>query len=150
VTVIIDLPHGSPEFRALTDGLCPDCGAREFTYGPRGGAAQNIECKGCLARFNITRLAQGLAFAQRIPTQADGGPDWVNLPIRVEATLEELATKYPDIEWHKPIPIVWPDGQWFACRVCIANFGLTQNSPWQWLSYADAGRHIAMEHEKGS
>lgn len=147
--IIIDLPHGSPEFRALADGLCPDCGSPDFTYGPRGGAAQNIECKGCRARFNITRMAQGLAFAQRIPTQADGGPDWADLPIRTEATLTELEAKHPDIEWRKPISIVWPDGQWFACRVCIANFGLTQNSPWQWLSYADAGRHITLEHEKG-
>jgi hypothetical protein len=65
-------------------------------------------------------------------------------------TLEQLETKYPDIDWRKPIEIVWPDGRWFACRVCIANYGLTRDSAWQFLGYADAGRHLAIEHERAS
>lgn len=62
-------------------------------------------------------------------------------------TLDDLELLYPGIEWRKPIEIVWPDGRWYACRVCIANRGLTHDSRWQWMSYADAGRHLIMEHK---
>jgi len=62
--------------------------------------------------------------------------------------LQILEARHPGIEWRKPVEIVWPDGRWYACRVCIANHGLTIHSGWQWLSYADAGRHIALEHER--
>lgn len=68
----------------------------------------------------------------------------------MSATLDELEVKYPAIEWRKPIDIVWPDGRWYACRVCIANKGLTRDSPWQWMSYADAGRHIVHAHESAA
>ena len=64
------------------------------------------------------------------------------------STLQELEARHPVISWRKPIPITWPDGVYFGCRVCIANYGLTKSSAWQWLSYADAGRHIALEHER--
>lgn len=64
------------------------------------------------------------------------------------STLQELEDRHPFIEWRKPIEITWPYGQYFACRVCIANSGLTQSSAWQWMSYAAAGRHIALEHER--
>ena len=66
------------------------------------------------------------------------------------STLHELETRYPDIEWRKPLPIVWPDGRWYGCRVCIANHGLSRSSAWQWLGYADAGRHIMMAHERAT
>lgn len=32
---------------------CTHCGSTEFENGPRGGAALNITCKGCGARFNV-------------------------------------------------------------------------------------------------
>ena len=35
-------------------GICPDCKSKEFLAGPRGGMAQNIECKGCGSRFNVS------------------------------------------------------------------------------------------------
>ena len=66
------------------------------------------------------------------------------------STLQELETMYPDIQWRKPLDVVWPDGRWFACRVCIANHGLTRNSQWQWFGYADAGRHLTIEHERAA
>jgi hypothetical protein len=73
------------------DESCPDCGGFVWRPGPRGGAAQNIECVGCGARFNITRWdrnydrAAGLpdrpgpmpiVWAQRIPSEKDGGGAW--------------------------------------------------------------------------
>lgn len=40
-----------PDFRD-----CPDCGGFLFRPGPRGGLSQNVECVGCLSRFNVTRI----------------------------------------------------------------------------------------------
>lgn len=57
---------------------CPDCGGFLFRPGPRGGAAQNIECVGCGARFNIVRAIgnwpapKPIIWAERI----DGGNEW--------------------------------------------------------------------------
>jgi len=70
--------------------------------------------------------------------------------VKITSTLKELEALYPDIAWRKPIDIVWPDGRLYSCRVCIANNGLTRGSQWQWFSYADAGRHIVLEHERKS
>ena len=32
-------------------GTCPACGCTEFNPGPRGGAARNIRCSGCGAKY---------------------------------------------------------------------------------------------------
>lgn len=62
--------------QALADGRCPDCRDAWWRLGPRGGAARNIECKRCKSRFNVTRFMGQLIFAQRIPSEADGGSHW--------------------------------------------------------------------------
>lgn len=56
---------------ALSIGCCPACGGMEWRKGPRGGAAQNIECRRCFSRFNITRWRGHLAFAERIDSTSD-------------------------------------------------------------------------------
>lgn len=61
---------------ALAQGRCPDCGGESFVFGPRGGLSINIECAGCRARFNVSVWRGQLAFAQRIPSEKDGGGDW--------------------------------------------------------------------------
>ena len=80
------------------DGSCPDCGGFIFRPGPRGGMGQNIECVGCLSRFNVVRyypeldpaqiaqhgwptsvasLSKGkIVLAERIPSEQDGGSVW--------------------------------------------------------------------------
>jgi len=69
------------------DESCPDCHGMIWRPGPRGGLAQNIECAGCGARFNITRLERRhvradhtgplpIVWAQRIPSEAEGGGAW--------------------------------------------------------------------------
>ena len=62
----------------MSDGYCPDCGHRGFVLGPRGGAAINIECGGCGARFTV---AQGLGthrfvMGHRIEKESEGGASW--------------------------------------------------------------------------
>jgi len=61
------------EFRA---GRCPDCGGTDFRPGPRGGLAQNIECRGCLARFNVTKHEDEVLMVQRIEREDEGGARW--------------------------------------------------------------------------
>jgi hypothetical protein len=65
---------------------CPDCGGHIFRPGPRAGINQNIECVGCLSRFNIARWDHAMTdrrdgkmpivWAQRIPSEKDGGGAW--------------------------------------------------------------------------
>ena len=50
-------------------GRCPDCGiAAGFYKGPRGGAAQNVQCAndGCEARFNLFLVPGSETIDQRI------------------------------------------------------------------------------------
>jgi len=61
---------------AMAQGACPDCGARHFRPGPRGGASQNIECRRCKARFNVTWYFGHLIFAERIEREIEGGSRW--------------------------------------------------------------------------
>ena len=86
--------------------VCPDCGGFIFRPGPRGGAAQNIECVKCLSRFNVARYpvttdhqyepgaysvcrrcgvekarhgipgGGKIVMAHRIPSEAEGGGAW--------------------------------------------------------------------------
>jgi hypothetical protein len=58
------------------DESCPDCGGFIFRPGPRGGAAQNIECVRCSSRFNVARWEGRVVWAQRIPSEKDGGGVW--------------------------------------------------------------------------
>lgn len=62
----------------LSAGHCPDCNYRGFRLGPRGGAAQNIECGNlkCRARFNVTMISGTAVFAQRIERESEGGSTW--------------------------------------------------------------------------
>jgi hypothetical protein len=61
-------------------GHCPDCNHRGFLLGPRAGVTLNIECgnRQCRARFNVTAGLEShhIIFAERIPKQSEGGPDW--------------------------------------------------------------------------
>jgi hypothetical protein len=43
---------------------CPDCDANLWEFGPRGGAAVNIECAQCGGRFNALIFGQ---LIQRLP-----------------------------------------------------------------------------------
>ena len=66
------------------DESCPDCGCFVFRPGPRGGLSQNIECVGCLSRFNVVcwhpshddHEPRRVVLAQRIPSEKDGGGAW--------------------------------------------------------------------------
>ena len=49
-------------------GHCPDCNYRGFVLGPRGGAAQNIECGNveCRHKFNVVIFGNTCVRAERI------------------------------------------------------------------------------------
>jgi len=64
------------QMEKISDGICPDCGGRIWRPGPRGGIAQNVECVGCLSRFNVARHNGQFVTAQRIPSEAQGGGAW--------------------------------------------------------------------------
>jgi hypothetical protein len=66
------------EATAIERGHCPDCDHRGFVLGPKGGAAQNIECGNlqCRARFNVTYAWPGVVFCERIPRESEGGSQW--------------------------------------------------------------------------
>lgn len=68
----------------LTAGNCPTCGYRGFVIGPRGGAAQNVECGNvdCRARFNVTHFGGKIVMAQAIERESEGGSIWPNQPSR--------------------------------------------------------------------
>jgi hypothetical protein len=79
----LDTYHEALLLDALNRGCCPDCNRRGFVLGPKGGAAQNIECANleCRSRFNVTSgMTMELIFAQRIPSEAEGGSLWINTP----------------------------------------------------------------------
>jgi hypothetical protein len=61
-------------------------------------------------------------------------------------SIEELEDKFPNIEWHLPLKILWPDNTMFACRICIANHGLYKHSYHQWPTEIEAVDHIAITH----
>jgi hypothetical protein len=61
--------------------------------------------------------------------------------------LAELEARYPYIHWSEPIHVVTPDGAGYACRVCVANQGLSSNDVKN-LFQTDAAAiaHITQEH----
>jgi hypothetical protein len=61
-------------------------------------------------------------------------------------TPAELKLRFPNIDWIDPLPVHYPDCVTFACRVCIANKGLTKNSDHQWSEYLHCLEHINEEH----
>lgn len=63
------------EFHWLAQGHCPACDGARFQPGPRGGAAQNVECASCGLRFNVTIREGVLLFAQDIGHRSTGS-DW--------------------------------------------------------------------------
>ena len=69
-------------FNLLTRGICPQCRQRGFVLGPRGGAAQNIECAdiACRARYNVTAYAGSVVMAETIPRESEGGSRWPSSP----------------------------------------------------------------------
>jgi hypothetical protein len=66
------------EAAAISRGHCPDCDHRGFVLGPKGGAAQNIECGNlqCRARFNVTVYGGRVVFCHRIARESEGGSKW--------------------------------------------------------------------------
>ena len=56
--------------------------------------------------------------------------------------LAVLERQFPFVAWCEPIIVSWPDASLFACRICIANRGLSRRSAWQWADKAQAERHI--------
>lgn len=73
-----DQPLGDEQMAAINKGHCPDCNHRGFVLGPRGGAAQNLECGGCANRFNVAVLpaSHHVVLGHRIPRGDQGGGDW--------------------------------------------------------------------------
>jgi len=61
---------------ALQTGKCPDCGGEDFRPGPRAGISQNVECRRCRSRFNVTRHQETVLFVQRIEREDEGGAEW--------------------------------------------------------------------------
>lgn len=61
---------------SLAKDICPDCGGVTWRRGPRGGLSQNMECRQCKARFNVTWFKGHLIAAEPIPSEADGGSHW--------------------------------------------------------------------------
>lgn len=59
--------HWEPEFKSFGENpaLCPDCGSKDWLFGPEGGLAQNVECSGCGARFNVC-VMPGAVMVQRL------------------------------------------------------------------------------------
>jgi hypothetical protein len=72
--MIEDITSRHPDYGRITNALnrdqCPDCAAFGFRPGPRGGASQNIFCRGCGSGFNVGPVLPGLpreiVFVQRI------------------------------------------------------------------------------------
>jgi hypothetical protein len=67
------------EAAKITIGRCPECDHRGFVLGPKGGAAQNIECGNlqCRARFNVTVYGGRVVFCHRIARESEGGSQWL-------------------------------------------------------------------------
>jgi hypothetical protein len=61
-----------------------------------------------------------------------------------------LEQSYPTINWREPVAVKWLghgyEGNKFACRVCVAHFGLKDSSTHQWETRAEAEEHIKRVH----
>jgi hypothetical protein len=56
--------------------------------------------------------------------------------------LDELEKDFPTIAWRVPMPVQWSGGTRYACRICVANYGLKRNSLIQWETEAEAQLHM--------
>ncbi len=57
--------------------------------------------------------------------------------------LTSLERSFPAINWRTPVQVAWAEEKiTFACRVCIAAFGLKFDSPHQWPTSTEAQKHI--------
>lgn len=68
----------------------------------------------------------------------------MSIPVAAVAVMRLL----PSIEWEKPVLVPWsPTMRRHACRVCIAAYGITCESTWQWTDKATAEQHIKSHFE---
>jgi len=57
-----------PDAKVLTPFRnCPHCGCGSFRKGPRGGAAVNITCELCQAKFNVADIPGGPFLLEELP-----------------------------------------------------------------------------------
>lgn len=61
-------------------------------------------------------------------------------------TLESLSKAHPYVNWHEPLMVDWEGDSVWACRICVANHGLTRQSLHQWENRQDAYVHIYSTH----
>jgi len=62
-------------------------------------------------------------------------------------TLGQLEHDFAKIKWREPLRVEWiGGGVKFACRICIANEGLSKISSHQWSTETQAQTHIDHEH----
>lgn len=63
------------------------------------------------------------------------------------STLYLLGKLYPNIPWREPIKVTQGEHERYACRICIANFGLNGSDVSELPTDPDeVARHIEAEH----
>jgi hypothetical protein len=63
-------------------------------------------------------------------------------------TVEQLERAAPWVKWGEPIRVSMADGDGWACRVCIAQLGLTGEQSWRLFSDRRAFRaHFKETHQ---
>lgn len=53
-----------------------------------------------------------------------------------------VIARIPSIQWDEPVEVDWSTKRLHACRICIAAYGLTYKSAWQWETETEARDHI--------
>lgn len=76
-------------------------------------------------------------------------------PERPYFTLERLEQTIPSIRWRDPVMVHWEHAsegtrEMYACRICIANFGLKSASEHQWPTFRECADHVLQEHQEPS
>lgn len=90
------------------------------------------------------RLANGTM--QERGDNCAGPPTFETAGAAVSA--QELRDRYPEIEWDEPVRVtVGSIGQWWVCRVCIAQYGLKASeidvTPFAFVQERDAIKHVS-------